>query len=579
MDNQSTEGAPEASGFGTRLATEWARFRTLPWRGNARHTIAIIAALALVIAVGSASVWVVNRVLPRSGSIPIWGLQDYVQPESASDRAQLVETEVYATLALIEIIGGIVLLVTVIAAFYTANQTRKSLELGREQLRIAQDGQITDRFAKAIEMLGSSYEDRRPRMEVRLGAIFALERLAKDSCAGDEHTHGWCRDHWPIMEVLTAYLRNNSKETAQGVRENKTSTNGQPTAPSLVDDDGQPLKRNEPTRFFRSPRTELRTDIAAIVKVLGNRDNAQLTSEQQGRQVLDLHGAHLEDADLREAHLEDVDLREAHLGRAFLMGANLERADLTGAHLERAFLTGANLERAYLMGAHLEGARLEGANLKGARLENANLEGAYLMGAHLEGARLDEAHLEGARLSKVTGLTQEQIDASSMNERTLLPTEPGPNGQEFSLPLPRPDQATWHSYRQVCAYVTCQDRLLVYERPEQNGAGIPGDRLEWSDDVRSSVLPMSRAFSRLNQLMVARYLGNQWFEDPASGALTHRFYYHLTCNDDPEGRWEIKSDEGVRAFRWWPLADGLPELVNGLGARLPELMDSLGQEP
>ncbi len=37
-------------------------------------------------------------------------------------------------------------------------------------------------------------------LEVRLGGIYALERIARDSP----------KDHWTIMEVLTAYVRENS---------------------------------------------------------------------------------------------------------------------------------------------------------------------------------------------------------------------------------------------------------------------------------------------------------------------------------------------------------------------------------
>jgi hypothetical protein len=56
---------------------------------------------------------------------------------------------------------------------------------------IAQEGQITDRFSQAIEQLGAT------NLEVRLGGIYALERVARDSE----------RDHWPIMEIFTAYIR------------------------------------------------------------------------------------------------------------------------------------------------------------------------------------------------------------------------------------------------------------------------------------------------------------------------------------------------------------------------------------
>ena len=57
--------------------------------------------------------------------------------------------------------------------------------------RVAREGQITDRFSKAIEHLGSD------KLDLRLGGIYALERIARDSV----------RDQGPILEVLTAYAR------------------------------------------------------------------------------------------------------------------------------------------------------------------------------------------------------------------------------------------------------------------------------------------------------------------------------------------------------------------------------------
>lgn len=53
------------------------------------------------------------------------------------------------------------------------------------------DWRITDSFTRAVEQLGSD------KLETRLGAIYALERIAEESP----------RDHWPIMETLTAFVR------------------------------------------------------------------------------------------------------------------------------------------------------------------------------------------------------------------------------------------------------------------------------------------------------------------------------------------------------------------------------------
>lgn len=68
-----------------------------------------------------------------------------------------------------------------VGAIYTA----RTFELNRR-------GQITERFTRAIEQLGKP-----DSVDVRVGGIYALERIAFDS--PDEHG--------PIMDVLTAYVR------------------------------------------------------------------------------------------------------------------------------------------------------------------------------------------------------------------------------------------------------------------------------------------------------------------------------------------------------------------------------------
>src|SRR4051812_37196715 len=47
--------------------------------------------------------------------------------------------------------------------------------------RVTEDGRITDRFSKAVELLGSRTADNTKSIESRLGGIYALERIARDS--------------------------------------------------------------------------------------------------------------------------------------------------------------------------------------------------------------------------------------------------------------------------------------------------------------------------------------------------------------------------------------------------------------
>src|SRR5918998_1171927 len=75
------------------------------------------------------------------------------------------------------------------------------------RVEISQNQQVTERFTRAIDQLGASDDDGNPRLEIRLGGIYALERIARDSPE---------RDYQTIVEILTAYIRENAPASASG---------------------------------------------------------------------------------------------------------------------------------------------------------------------------------------------------------------------------------------------------------------------------------------------------------------------------------------------------------------------------
>jgi hypothetical protein len=145
--------------------------------------------------------------------VPQWqvGYVSDLVPKEQFDRIN----EARKTLA--QIVGGIV----VLAGFYS---TVQNLNVAQESLSLAQEGQITDRFTKAIEQLGAVDTSGGKKLEVRLGGIYALARIANESE----------KDHWPIMEVLAAYVRENAprRDLQQGVKAPSTHTllNDEPAA-------------------------------------------------------------------------------------------------------------------------------------------------------------------------------------------------------------------------------------------------------------------------------------------------------------------------------------------------------------
>ena len=73
------------------------------------------------------------------------------------------------------------------------------MEISERTLEATRDQQVTERFTRAIDQLGAT-DDKTgdPRLEVRLGGIYALERIALDSPK---------RDYSTVMEVLTLSKR------------------------------------------------------------------------------------------------------------------------------------------------------------------------------------------------------------------------------------------------------------------------------------------------------------------------------------------------------------------------------------
>jgi uncharacterized protein YjbI with pentapeptide repeats len=303
------------------------------------------------------------------------------------------------------VLGGVIGGAALLGGLYF---TARTLRISQETLRTNQEGQITERFTKAIEQLGND------NRAIRLGGIYALERIARDS----EY------DHWPVMEVLTAFVR--EQVPAQRQAENTLEQEKAQQARKLLEEKGFDAFRE--AVFDRIQEERLRADIQAILTVLGRRTRTYGKGESQR---LNLQFTNLQYADLQGAQLQGAMLEGAQLLRADLRGAQLQHAILTAAELQNARLGktklhGANLEWANLQGTHLISAELQQANLHGARLQGAVLAHAQLQGAVLEGAQL-----QGALLQLAENLTQEQIDTACVDDATSLP-----EGRQKPQPCP-----------------------------------------------------------------------------------------------------------------------------------------------
>ncbi|WP_067823504.1 pentapeptide repeat-containing protein [Actinomadura kijaniata] len=220
---------------------------------------------------------------------------------------------------------------------------RQQSELNRRTLEQSEAVQVADRFARAIDQLGSDAVD------VRLGAIYSLERITRDSP----------RDQPAVVDVLAAFVCRSSLARLDG---------------------------------------EVPQDLQAAVAVLARRQ----TANDRGRLRLrgarlagvEMAGAALAGADLAGADLSDADLRGADLAGADLSGAMLQEADLTGAAAAGAVMGGVAARRVVLREADLRG-----VDLTEAQLPEAQLTGACLVRVVADRVRLTEADLAGADLT------------------------------------------------------------------------------------------------------------------------------------------------------------------------------------
>src|SRR6516165_12078977 len=113
-------------------------------------------------------------------------------------------------------VGGTV--IVGIAGFWASvRNTNKTTALALRAVELTEQGQVTDRYTKAIEQLGSD------KLDVRIGGIYALERIALDSP----------RDHPTVFEVLAAFVREHSAEQWPPEKERGAELSERATRPDV----------------------------------------------------------------------------------------------------------------------------------------------------------------------------------------------------------------------------------------------------------------------------------------------------------------------------------------------------------
>ncbi len=177
--------------------------------------------------------------------IPNWQVKRVKKYGPRITESDLFKLRDEARRTIAQIIGGFFFILSVAI---TGAQLKLAQDERTDKLNLDREGQITERFTKAIDQLGKEKD-----LQVRLGGIYALERIAKDSE----------KDYWPIMEIITAYIRTRSPVDKKKIEDQKA----------------------------------IEVDIHAAISVIRRREE----SDEPDR--LNLSNANLTGADLRNANL------------------------------------------------------------------------------------------------------------------------------------------------------------------------------------------------------------------------------------------------------------------------------------
>lgn len=256
------------------------------------------------------------------------------------------------------------------ALFAQVVLTRRNIQVSRdiatEKADSDREGQITERYTRAIDHLGNE------TMAIRLGGIYALERIAKDSS----------KDNVTIMEVLTAYVREHcysmSRLDTQLWRVREEMKN-----PTLTLEHMDAYRREESALVVTITRSN--TDIRATLDVIGRRNMAY------------------------EAMTGPVPLNFSGI---------VIRGLFFGIHFENAGFYNSTLREVYFGFS-----RLERAAFRKARVENVKFVSVVLDSTDFTGALFDRVAFSDTDLRGTVGLTQWHVDQCMFFGNCILPPD------------------------------------------------------------------------------------------------------------------------------------------------------------
>ncbi len=288
--------------------------------------------------------------------------------------------------------------------------------LARQQNNTDEQKLVTEQISRAINQIGaykqtSDGQKYEPNVEVRLGGLYSLQRIMRDSPKDEES----------IARIFYAYVRENTKrDRVEQPKPNSLDMDKIDQLPEDIEAAINIISQFNKSRLFDGKLNLSHTDFTKYS--LKGLDFSNIILESADFRGSDLSDSDFINSDLSNAKLGDVKLYRANLSGANLSNVNFMKLSTTG--LFNADLSNANLSRTDLSGVKLDKVRLYNVNLSRAILSGTDLSGAILYDANFDGINLNGVDLSGLDLTNVLNLTQKQINQASGDKHTVLPKLP-----------------------------------------------------------------------------------------------------------------------------------------------------------
>ena len=218
-------------------------------------------------------------------------------------------------------------------------QAQSSLEQAKaaqDQAETSQHVLLNERYQRGAQMLGS------PVLAVRLGGIYALERLAEEE--PDKY-------HVQIMELFCAFV-------TEPFREKDKDETG---SADQIDEKLRQRNVRNLVMALLVPK-----DVQAVLTAFRDRSGTDIKIEKKASFIPNLSHAELRGANLSDVNLSGADLSYAVFAPPNKTHVNEEVIDSLKMPIVTANLSGADLRGAILFETDLEDANLTGADLRGA---------------------------------------------------------------------------------------------------------------------------------------------------------------------------------------------------------------------